>query len=57
MADEREQPDDQETDAGRVDHPSGEAPDAGLAYDPSMTDADEANIPPESEADPEATEG
>lgn len=30
------------------------APDEGLVYDPAMTDEDEANIPPESEADPEA---
>jgi hypothetical protein len=39
-----------------VDQPSGAPPDAGLAYDPEMTDADEANIPPESDADPEAHE-
>ena len=43
---------DQERDASKVDEPAGEPPDAGLAYDPAMTDADEANIPPESAADP-----
>ncbi|HUH17482.1 MAG TPA: hypothetical protein VMM85_06010 [Methylomirabilota bacterium] len=43
-----------EEDATSVDEPSGQAPDEGLAYDPTMTDTDEANIPPESEADPEA---
>ena len=43
---------DQERDASKVDEPAGEAPDAGLAYDPEMTDADEANIPPDSDADP-----
>jgi len=43
---------DQERDASKVDEPTGEAPDAGLAYDPEMTDADEANIPPASDADP-----
>ena len=44
----------EERDPQRVDEPSGTPPDEGLAYDPEMTDADEANIPPESEADPEA---
>ena len=43
---------DHERDASSVDQPPGEAPDAGLAYDPEMTDADEANIPPDSDADP-----
>jgi len=47
---------DQERDASKVDEPTGEPPDAGLAYDPSMTDADEANIPPDSEADPNEAE-
>lgn len=42
-----------EDDATSVDEPHGSPPDEGLAYDPEMTDADEANIPPESEADPE----
>jgi hypothetical protein len=39
-----------------VDQPTGTPPDEGLAYDPEMTDADEANIPPESDVDPEAVE-
>jgi len=42
----------QERDASTVEEPAGEPPDEGLAYDPAMTDADEANIPPDSEADP-----
>ena len=46
---------DQERDASKVDEPAGEAPDAGLAYDPEMTDADEANIPPDSDADPDSS--
>jgi hypothetical protein len=41
-------------DATSVDQPSGAPPDEGKAYDPAMTDEDEANIPPESDADPEA---
>lgn len=45
----------QERDASNVDEPAGEAPDAGLAYDPEMTDADEANIPPDSDADPDSS--
>ena len=45
----------QERDAHKVDEPSGESPDDGLAYDPTMTDTDEANIPPDSEADPDAS--
>jgi hypothetical protein len=45
----------QERDASKVDEPSGEPPDKGLAYDPTMTDTDEANIPPDSAADPEET--
>jgi len=45
-----------ERDARKVDEPSGTPPDADLAYDPEMTEADEANIPPESDADPEATD-
>lgn len=43
----------EDRDAKRVDQPTDRPPDEGLAYDPSMTDADEANVPPESEADPE----
>lgn len=45
----------QERDAQQVDEPAGKAPDAGLAYDESMTDTDEANIPPDSKADPDAS--
>jgi len=42
-------------DPAKVDEPSGTTPDEGLAYDPTMTDTDEANIPPESDADPDRT--
>ena len=45
----------QERDASKVDEPTGEPPDKGLAYDPEMTDTDEANIPPDSDADPDAS--
>jgi hypothetical protein len=47
------------------DQPSNEAKslekpeepaDRGGAYDPSMTDRDEANIPPDSETDPNASD-
>jgi hypothetical protein len=48
---EREQ---DEEDATSVTGPTGTPPDEGKAYDPALTDADEANIPPESDADPEA---
>ena len=47
-------PMEQERDATSVTEPSGTPPDEGLAYDPSMTEGDEANIPPESDADPES---
>lgn len=40
--------------ATSVKQPSGEPPDADRTFDPAMTDADEANIPPASDADPEA---
>jgi hypothetical protein len=43
-----------EADATSVRQPSGPPPDEGKAYDPEMTDQDEANIPPDSDADPEA---
>lgn len=43
---------DHETDAKSVQGPSGPPPDEGLAYDAEMTDADEANVPPESDPDP-----
>jgi hypothetical protein len=42
----------QERDASKVDEPVGEPPDEDLTFDPDMTDADEANLPPASEADP-----
>jgi len=45
---------DQPRDPTKTDEPVGDPPDEGLAYDPSMTDADEANIPPDSTADPTA---
>jgi len=45
-----------ERDAKRVDEPSGTPPDDGMVYDPEMTDTDEANVPPGSEADPETDE-
>jgi hypothetical protein len=47
----------QERDATSVDGPGGAPPDEGLVYDPSMTDEDEANIPKESDADPESDSG
>jgi hypothetical protein len=40
--------------ATSVETPDGPAPDAGKAYDPEMTDTDEANIPEDSDADPDA---
>jgi len=43
-----------EDDATSVTGPTGTPPDEGMAYDRSMTDEDEANIPAESDADPEA---
>ncbi len=47
-------PMEQERDATSVTQPEGGVPDEGLAYDPSMTEGDEANIPPESDVDPES---
>jgi hypothetical protein len=44
-------------DATSVDGPTGTPPDEGKAYDPEMTDADEANIPKDSDADPDAESG
>ncbi len=44
----------EDADATSVKQPSGTPPDDDKAYDPEMTDQDEANIPPESESDPEA---
>jgi hypothetical protein len=47
----------QETnDANRVEKPAEAPPDEGKAYDPSMTEADEANISPDSGVDPNASE-
>jgi hypothetical protein len=46
----------QDRDAKQVDTPTGTPPDDGLAYDPTMTDTDEANIPEESDADPKGAE-
>lgn len=41
-----------ERDAESVKQPSGPPPDEGLGYDPTLTDTDEANVPPESTPDP-----
>lgn len=49
-----QQRDHSEEDSKSVNEPSGRPPDEGLAHDPAMDDGDEANIPPESEADPQA---
>jgi hypothetical protein len=43
-------------DPKKVDSATGTPPDEGLPYDKEMTDADEANVPPDSDADP-ATPG
>jgi hypothetical protein len=43
-----------ESEATSVNEPTGTPSDEGKAYDPEMTEQDEANIPPESDADPEA---
>jgi hypothetical protein len=37
--------------ATSVEEPADTPPDEGLAYDPEMDDADEANIPEDSDAD------
>jgi len=42
----------EERDATKVDEPAGEPPDSDLTFDPAMTDPDEANVPPDSAADP-----
>jgi hypothetical protein len=44
-----------EPDPTSVEKPASTAPDEGKAYDPAMTDEDEANIPADSEADPNAS--
>ena len=54
MTEERQRDDASEEDATTVTGPTGTPPDEDLAYDRSMTDQDEANIPPESDADPDA---
>ena len=46
----------QDRDGSKVDGPTGTPPDEGLAYDPTTTDTDEANIPEESDADPKGAE-
>jgi hypothetical protein len=43
-----------EDDATSVDRPTGRPEAEDTPYDPEMTEGDEANIPPESDADPEA---
>jgi len=48
--------DDHRDDAESVQGPTGTPPDSDLTFDPAMTDADEANIPPASDADPNAEE-
>lgn len=42
-----------EEEATSVDEPTGRSPDRDMPYDPAMTEGDEANIPPDSEADRE----
>ena len=54
MTDEHEDRSANEADATSVTGPTGTPPDEGLAYDRSLTDEDEANIPAESDADPVA---
>jgi hypothetical protein len=54
VTDERHDPSTEENDATSVTGPTGTPPDEGMAYDRSLTDEDEANIPAESNADPEA---
>lgn len=50
----RDRPSDE--DATSVNQPPGSPPDEGKAYDPAMTDTDEANIPPDSDADPNGSQ-
>ena len=42
-------------DATSVKGPAGPPAAENTPYDPEMTEGDEANIPPESDADPEAS--
>ena len=46
----------EDPDPTSVEKPAERTPDEGRAYDPAMTDEDEANIPPDSEADPNAAD-
>ena len=46
----------QDGEANSIEKPSDAPPDQGKAYDPSMTDEDEANTPPDSAADPNASD-
>jgi hypothetical protein len=48
--------DERRDDATTVQGPKGAPPDEDLTFDPEMTDADEANIPPASDADPNSEE-
>jgi hypothetical protein len=48
--------DDRRDEATSVREPKGTPPDEDLTFDPEMTDADEANNPPASDADPNAEE-
>lgn len=41
-----------EEEATSVEEPGGGPPDQDLPYDPDLTEGDEANIPPESDSDP-----
>ncbi len=50
--DDNERGEERRKDPSRVDSPSGTPPDAGKAYDPEMTEGDEANVPEGSDADP-----
>ena len=45
----------QDRDASSNDKPTETPPDAGKAYDKSMTVEDEANVPKGSDADPKAS--
>lgn len=45
---------DGDADARSIEKPKSPPPDEGKAYDPEMTEGDEANIPPESDADPDS---
>ena len=44
-----------EEEATSVDAPTGRPEAEDTPYDPAMTEGDEANVPPESDADPEQT--